>query len=185
MQDEPEPVAGFSYKMSPQARLGMLKGDRQHGWNLVERLFAAVTERCVRRGSHTAVRKLQKDTLAYRKCHLGQEGTGAHRLQNQVLGLSSPGITFEKHEKSKLQFANKESCRIGKREVEHSCPWSGFAARNTTFRLRVARSGDEVRQLAVWRRRPRLPAGARDAVAVCFWPVRGAFWIRDNTPGRT
>jgi hypothetical protein len=28
--------------------------------NLVERLFAEVTERCVRRGSHTAVRSLEK-----------------------------------------------------------------------------------------------------------------------------
>ena len=33
--------------------------------NLVERLFAEVTERCVRRGSHTAVRSLEKSTLAY------------------------------------------------------------------------------------------------------------------------
>lgn len=33
--------------------------------NLVERLFAEVTERCVRRGSHTAVRSLEKSMLAY------------------------------------------------------------------------------------------------------------------------
>jgi hypothetical protein len=33
--------------------------------NLVERLFADVTERCVRRGSHTAVRQLEKAMLAY------------------------------------------------------------------------------------------------------------------------
>jgi transposase len=33
--------------------------------NLVERLFAEVTERCVRRGSHTAVRQLEKAMLAY------------------------------------------------------------------------------------------------------------------------
>src|SRR5271157_260481 len=33
--------------------------------NLVERLFAEVTERCVRRGSHTAVRFLEKAMLAY------------------------------------------------------------------------------------------------------------------------
>jgi len=33
--------------------------------NLVERLFAEVTERCVRRGSHTAVRSLEKAMLAY------------------------------------------------------------------------------------------------------------------------
>ena len=33
--------------------------------NLVERLFAEVTERCVRRGSHTAVRLLEKAMLAY------------------------------------------------------------------------------------------------------------------------
>ena len=33
--------------------------------NLVERLFAEVTERCVRRGSHTAVRHLEKAMLAY------------------------------------------------------------------------------------------------------------------------
>jgi transposase len=33
--------------------------------NLVERLFAEVTQRCVRRGSHTAVRALEKAMLAY------------------------------------------------------------------------------------------------------------------------
>ena len=33
--------------------------------NLVERLFAEVTERCVRRGSHTAVRALEKAMLHY------------------------------------------------------------------------------------------------------------------------
>jgi transposase len=33
--------------------------------NLVERLFAEVTERCVRRGSHTAVHELEKAMLAY------------------------------------------------------------------------------------------------------------------------
>lgn len=33
--------------------------------NLVERLFAEVTERCVRRGSHTAVHQLEKALLAY------------------------------------------------------------------------------------------------------------------------
>jgi transposase len=33
--------------------------------NLVERLFAEVTERCVRRGSHTAVRELENAMLAY------------------------------------------------------------------------------------------------------------------------
>jgi transposase len=33
--------------------------------NLVERLFAEVTERCVRRGSHTAVRALEKAMLDY------------------------------------------------------------------------------------------------------------------------
>jgi hypothetical protein len=33
--------------------------------NLVERLFAEVTERCVRRGSHTTVRALEKDRHAF------------------------------------------------------------------------------------------------------------------------
>jgi transposase len=33
--------------------------------NLVERLFGEITERCVRRGSHTAVRQLEKDMLDY------------------------------------------------------------------------------------------------------------------------
>jgi transposase len=33
--------------------------------NLVERLFAEITARCVRRGSHTAVRQLERDMLAY------------------------------------------------------------------------------------------------------------------------
>src|SRR6266496_8889 len=76
----------------------------------------------------------------------------------------------------------KESCRVGKRELEHLF---GIAARTATFRLRVARSGGEVRQLAVWQPRPRVPAGARAAVPVCPSPVTGASWIRDNTPGRT
>jgi hypothetical protein len=35
------------------------------GLNLVERLFAEVTERCVRSGRHTAVRELEKAMLAY------------------------------------------------------------------------------------------------------------------------
>ena len=33
--------------------------------NLVERLFAEVTERCVRRGSHTSVKSLEKAMLDY------------------------------------------------------------------------------------------------------------------------
>jgi transposase len=33
--------------------------------NLVERLFAEVTERCIRRGSHTVVARLEKALLAY------------------------------------------------------------------------------------------------------------------------
>ena len=33
--------------------------------NLVERLFAELTERCVRRGSHTAVRDLEEAMLNY------------------------------------------------------------------------------------------------------------------------
>jgi hypothetical protein len=35
------------------------------GLNLVERLFAEVTERCVRRGSHTVVRSLEQAMLDY------------------------------------------------------------------------------------------------------------------------
>jgi transposase len=33
--------------------------------NLVERLFAEITERCVRRGSHTTMRSLEKALLGY------------------------------------------------------------------------------------------------------------------------
>ncbi len=33
--------------------------------NLVERLFAEITERCVRRGSHTAVAQLENAMLSY------------------------------------------------------------------------------------------------------------------------
>ena len=33
--------------------------------NLMERLFADVTQRCVRRGSHTAVQQLEKALLGY------------------------------------------------------------------------------------------------------------------------
>jgi hypothetical protein len=71
------------------------------------------------------------------------------------------------------------------RENWNTCPGVGIAARTATFRLRVARSGDEVRQLAVWQQRLRVPAVARAAVPVCPWPVRGASWLRDNRPGRT
>src|SRR3982751_3099475 len=39
--------------------------------NLVERLFAEVTERCVRRGSHTAVRMLEEAMLNYLDRHNG------------------------------------------------------------------------------------------------------------------
>ena len=44
----------------------------EHRWvtsrerrSLVERLFAELTQRCVRRGSYTAVRELEKAMLAY------------------------------------------------------------------------------------------------------------------------
>ena len=62
-------------------------------------------------------------------------------------------------------------------------PWMGIAARTAAFRLRGVRSGGEDRQLAVSQSQRRVPAGARAAVPVCPWPVRGASWIRDNTPG--
>src|SRR5260370_30566615 len=45
----------------------------------------------------------------------------------------------------------------------NTCPGVGIAARAATFRLRVARSGDEVRQLAVWQPRLRVPAGVEAA----------------------
>jgi len=70
-------------------------------------------------------------------------------------------------------------------EKWNTCPRVGIAARIATFRLRVARSGGEVRQLAVWQSRLRVPVGAQAVVPVCPWPVRGASWIRDKTPGRT
>lgn len=40
--------------------------------NLVERLFAEVTERCLRRGSHTSVRQLEQAMLDYLK-HRNQD----------------------------------------------------------------------------------------------------------------
>lgn len=43
---------------------GTHKVARVRNW-LVERLFAAITERCVRRGSHTAVGMLEKAMLDY------------------------------------------------------------------------------------------------------------------------
>jgi len=48
------------------------------------------------------------------------------------------------------------------------------------FRLRAAGTGAEDRQLGVWQRRVRAPAGARAAVPACPWPARGASWIRDR-----
>jgi transposase len=57
-----------------KVRAGLTRHPRYHvhftptsgSWlNLVERLFAEVTERCVRRGSHTAVRSLEKALLDY------------------------------------------------------------------------------------------------------------------------
>src|SRR5262245_60207028 len=53
------------------------------------------------------------------------------------------------------------------------------------LRLRVARSGGEDRQLAVWLQRLRVPEAVRAADSVCPWPARGASWIRDSTPGKT
>jgi hypothetical protein len=52
---------GLSYRSEPLSSLGV-----SGSWlNLVERLFAELTERCVRRGSHTAVRSLEKAMLDY------------------------------------------------------------------------------------------------------------------------
>src|SRR5260370_27317106 len=100
-----------------------------------------------------------------------------------MFGLSSPA-TNEKHEKSTLRIANKGVLSCRKARIGTPVP-RGIAARTATFRLRVARSGDEVRQLAVWQPRLRVPQAAQAAVPEGPWPVRGASWIRDNTPGRT
>src|SRR5438552_208123 len=56
--------------------------------NLVERLFAEVTERCVRRGSHTAVRMLEKAMLAYMD--------HATRIPNPSCGRRMPISSWEK-----------------------------------------------------------------------------------------
>ena len=90
---------------------------------------------------------------------------------------ASSGAT-EKREKSTLLSANKtgpvlSALRIG-------TPVRGWNCGE--FRLRVARSGGEVRQLVVWQLRRRVLAGARVADPAGPWPVRGASWIRDNTP---
>jgi hypothetical protein len=51
-------TAGLARRSQRQNRLGTVE-------RLVERLFAEVTQRCVRRGSHTAVRALEKAMLDY------------------------------------------------------------------------------------------------------------------------
>jgi hypothetical protein len=71
----PEPVTfvvlGGTHKVS-KVRKWLARHPRYHvdftptsaSWlNLVERLFAELTERCVRRGSHTTVRSLEKAML--------------------------------------------------------------------------------------------------------------------------
>ncbi len=61
----PEP-RGSARKPSEKATAANLA--RLASWlNLVERLFAEVTERCVRGGSHTAVGELEKAMLTYLK----------------------------------------------------------------------------------------------------------------------
>ena len=95
---------------------------------------------------------------------------------------ASSGAT-EKREKSTLRSANKTESRPVGIENRQTRPWAGIAAWIATFRPRVARSGGEVRQLVVWQLRRRVLAGARVADPAGPWPVRGASWIRDNTPG--
>ena len=80
-------------------------------------------------------------------------GAGGSRIPaaNRMFGLSSPA-TIQKHEKSTLRLANKGvlSCREGR--IGTPVPGLELRQRTATFRLRVARSGGEVRQLAGWAR---------------------------------
>ncbi len=119
---------------------------------------------------------------ACRKSHRRPEPAGEHWLRVRCSSRASSGATGRREE-STLLSANKTESRPVAIANRHTRPWAGIAAWIATFRLRVARSGGEVRQLAVWRLRRRVLAGARAAAPVCPWPVRGASWIGDNTPG--
>ena len=120
---------------------------------------------------------------AYRKSHLGRRRPAHTCCKSDVRAIFSSN----NREAREVHAAN---CEQGCLVVSGSENWNTYprvaiTARTATFRLRVARSGDGVRQLAVRQRRLRVSAGARAAVPVCPWPVTGASWIRDNTPGRT
>jgi hypothetical protein len=77
----------------PHVHFPLTSGSWLNWLNLVERLFGEVTERCVDRGSHTAVRTLEKATLDY----LDQ------RNRNQALRLDSRCGPYSREGRKNLQ----------------------------------------------------------------------------------
>jgi hypothetical protein len=78
-----------------------------------------------------------------------------------------PGLVPRKWRYRKLRFP-KSLC-LPQIPSGQEAAGAYLLARTATLGLRVARSGDEVRQLAVWQRRLRVPAAARARVPVCSW----------------
>src|SRR3954471_9740435 len=93
-------------------------------------------------------RHLSLSACAYRKSHLGQEATAAYRLQIRCSGY----LLRDNREAQEVHVASCEqrSLVVSGSEKWNTCPGVRIAARTATFRLRGARSGGEVRQLAVW-----------------------------------
>jgi hypothetical protein len=105
---------------------------------------------------------------AYRKSHLGQEAAGASCGKLDVRAIFSGNN--RKDEKSTLRKCEQRCLVVSGSEKWNTCPRVGIAARIVTLTLRVACTGGEVRQLAVWQPRLPVPAGARAAVPVCLLP---------------
>src|SRR5262249_30900774 len=120
--------------------------------------------------------------------------TGTVPIANPICGRRPPAhngskpsvratLRREQWRNPRCDWRTKEPCSVG--QQRESAHLSLDTVSTPELRLRVAHSGGEDRQLAVWQPRPRVPEAARAAVPVCPLPARGASWIRDNTPGGT
>jgi hypothetical protein len=106
----------------------------------------------------------------------------------QVSGHTLLDGTILKHEKSAQRVAHKRSILPSDIVSRQAVLGIGIPEPTSQFRLRAARSGGEVRQLAVWQLRHRVLASARAAVPAGPWPATGATWasvsIGAGDPGR-
>jgi hypothetical protein len=109
--------------------------------------------------------QLLPQACAYRKSHLQPEAAGAYRLQ--VFGPPFAVSNGRAREIDAAIWANKGGLVLSGSENRQTCSRVGIVARTATLRLRVARSGDEVRQLAVWQPRLPVPEAARAGIPVC------------------